>query len=281
MKPPGLILAGLLLAAANHVLAAVDVNALWDFGRPELSEQRFRAALAGAQGDDALVLRTQIARTLGLRGRFDEAHAELDALRHALADAGPEPRVRAALERGRTLRSSGQPEPSRALFMQAWTLAEQAGLDELAVDALHMVALVAPTLEDKLLWNRRALDAARASPARGAQAWQGSLLNNIANDLRSAKRLSEALALFRESRAAYERFGRAGGERIARWQIANTLRLMGQGEEALAMQLALEREFEALGRPDGFVFDELAELYATRGDAARAEHYREKRRAMK
>ena len=42
---------------------AIDINALWDFSKPALSEERFRAALATAQGDDALILKTQIART--------------------------------------------------------------------------------------------------------------------------------------------------------------------------------------------------------------------------
>ena len=45
---------------------ALDLNALWDFGRPEVSEQRFRDALQSATGDQALILRTQIARTYGL-----------------------------------------------------------------------------------------------------------------------------------------------------------------------------------------------------------------------
>lgn len=35
---------------------ALDVTSLWDHSKPELSEQRFRDALATASGDDALVL---------------------------------------------------------------------------------------------------------------------------------------------------------------------------------------------------------------------------------
>ena len=47
-----------------------DLSMLWDFNQPDVSEQRFRAALASAAGDDALILQTQIARTYGLRGDF-------------------------------------------------------------------------------------------------------------------------------------------------------------------------------------------------------------------
>ena len=52
---------------------AIDMTALWDFSRPEVSEQRFKAALENATGDDAVILRTQIARTYGLRKDFDTA----------------------------------------------------------------------------------------------------------------------------------------------------------------------------------------------------------------
>ena len=54
-------LATLALAVAGPALAAIDVAPLWDFARPDVSEQRFRAALATASGDDALILQTQIA----------------------------------------------------------------------------------------------------------------------------------------------------------------------------------------------------------------------------
>lgn len=89
---------------ASTAFAAVDVDALWNFNDPAASEARFREALIKAQGDDALVLSTQIARTLGLRQRYEEAHRELDAVEAAARDAGAAVRVRVALERGRVLR---------------------------------------------------------------------------------------------------------------------------------------------------------------------------------
>jgi hypothetical protein len=58
---------------AGSAWAAVDVDALWNFNDPAVSEARFREVLVKAQGDDALVLRTQIARTLGLRQRCRSA----------------------------------------------------------------------------------------------------------------------------------------------------------------------------------------------------------------
>ena len=49
---------------------ALDISALWDFNSPELSEQRFLAALSSASSDEALILKTQVARSHGLRGDF-------------------------------------------------------------------------------------------------------------------------------------------------------------------------------------------------------------------
>ena len=56
-----------------HTFSCGYLTALWDFSKPELSEQRFRAALATASGDDSLILQTQIARTYGIRKDFQRA----------------------------------------------------------------------------------------------------------------------------------------------------------------------------------------------------------------
>lgn len=50
----------------------MDIAKLWDFSDPALSEQRFREMLESAEGDDALILKTQIARS-GERRLFDNA----------------------------------------------------------------------------------------------------------------------------------------------------------------------------------------------------------------
>lgn len=270
--PAALAAAATLLA--GPVMGAVDVDALWDFGDPAASEQRLRAALAAAQGDDRLVLRTQIARTYSLRGRFAEAEAELDAIAPALAAAGAEARVRALLERGRSRRSAGQPAQAEPLFRQAFELADGARLEALAADALHMVALAVQPLDERLHWHRRTADYARAASDAGARRWEGPALNNLGSDLRDAGRLDESLAAFRAAQAVFDRLGGPTQRRIARWQVANLLRLQGQADEALAMQLALERDSAAAGAPDPYVFEELALLYAARGDAGRAAHYR-------
>ena len=53
---------GLLMGCLNADTMAVDIDALWDYDQPGVSETRFREALKSESGDDALELETQIAR---------------------------------------------------------------------------------------------------------------------------------------------------------------------------------------------------------------------------
>lgn len=270
---PALAGVALLVAALAH--AAVDVDALWDFSRPDLSEQRLREALAMAADRDArLVIQTQIARTYSLRARFDDAHRTLDSIEPQLAQAGAEVRVRWLLERGRTFRSAGDAARARPLFEQAFAAADAAGQERLAGDALHMSALAAEGLEARSAWNRRTAAYARAARDPRARAWAATALNNLGSDLREAGRLDESLAVFRDALTAFEAGGDARRIRVARWQVANVLRLLGQTDEALRLQQALERDATAANEPDPYIHEELAQLHERRGDAERAAHYR-------
>jgi tetratricopeptide (TPR) repeat protein len=248
----------------------MDIKSLWNFSNPEASEALFREHLATARGDDALSLQTQIARSLGLRSRFDEAHALLDAIEPQLAAAGPQPQVRHLLERGRVLRSAQQPERARPLFEQATDLAIANRLDELAVDAMHMLALVEPNAAGQMRWNQRALALANSSSEPNARSWDASLANNIGMTLHGEGRYAEALASFEAALAARERMGKPYDIRIARWMIAWTLRALKRHAEALAILHRLEHELDAIHETDGHVFEEIAENLLAQGDAAAA-----------
>ena len=68
-----------------------SLDNLWDFGDPAGSEARFREHLGHVHpdGTDAGKLATQLARALGLQGRFAEANAVLDGIdrRHPVVHA--------------------------------------------------------------------------------------------------------------------------------------------------------------------------------------------------
>jgi tetratricopeptide (TPR) repeat protein len=276
-------------ASLLGIAMAVDVGALWDFSKPEVSEERFRAALAQASGDDALILHTQIARSLGLRQDFAQAQAILAALAPNISAAGSEAQVRYYLELGRTYASATHPpetqtetarEQARAAYLHATEIAHAAGLDDLAIDALHMLVFVDPAPIDQVKWNQQALAVLAASAQPAAKRWEGSLRNNLGYALHQMGRYAEALTQFELALAVREQTGNAGSIRIAKWMIAWTLRVLNRLDEALAMQLQLEGECDTLGQPDPYVFEELEQLYKLRGDDARAAAYAARRQAL-
>jgi len=55
---------------------------------------------------------------------------------------------------------------------------------------------------------------------------------------------------------------------------------LGRVDEALEMQLRLERECDDAGQPDRYVFEELEVLYRDKGDSKRAEHYQSRQAAL-
>jgi tetratricopeptide (TPR) repeat protein len=234
-----------------------DVTDLWDFDDPAGSEQRFRAAADVAEGTDRLVLLTQVARALGLQERYDEGHAVLDHL--AVDD--PEVAIRASLERGRLLRSAGDPEAARPHFEAAAAAARENGLEGLHVDALHMVALVAPA-EDQRRLTEEALAVARGATDPVARDWDASLLNNLGMTHADAGEWPAALAAFEEALAARRRIGDPARTRVATWMVGWALRNLGRTDEALAVQTALKAELESVGEEDPYVDEELALLKA-------------------
>ena len=246
------------------------LDELWDYDDPSASEARFRAALQAAEevGDrpGADEARTQLARSLGLQGRFDAAHAELDRVDadHAAQDRI---RVRSLLERGRVLRSGGDPAASIAPFEGAWELARALDEDGLAVDAAHMLALV-DAHPGEPAWHRRALELADASPQPAARRWRGSLWNNIGWARFEAGDLDGALAAFQAALGARREQDQPRETRIAEWCVGRCLRALDRPAEALAIQERLAVETAQAGDPeDGYGVEEMGECLLALGRA--------------
>jgi tetratricopeptide (TPR) repeat protein len=231
-----------------------------------------------------LNFQTQIARSFGLRKDFARAQEILKSIEKRVASAGPEVRTRYALEIGRTYASATHPSESqtpeskklaRTAYEKALEVARGAGLDGLAIDAIHMLAFVDTEPADQLKWGQEALVVAVASSQPDAKKWEASIQNNIGYALHQLGRFDEALITFKQALVLRERGTNAEAIRVAHWMIAWTLRAMGRMDEALDIQLRLERECDAAKAPDPYVFEELETLYRARGDEVRANHYAE------
>ena len=233
----------------------IDPRPLWDFDDPASSGERFLDAAEKAQEPERTAWLTQYVRALGLQEKFDEADRILDTL----ASDDPQTATYLELERGRVLRSSGRAEESRPHFEAAAATARAAGLEALHIDALHMVALVAPEAE-QLALNQRALEVARTATDQRARDWDASLLNNIGMTHADAGDFEAALGSFEEALAARERIGDPATIRVARWMIGWSLRNLGRRDEARAIQQALKAELDEVGATDEYVDEELALL---------------------
>ncbi|MBE0691161.1 MAG: tetratricopeptide repeat protein, partial [Anaerolineae bacterium] len=179
-----------------------DFDALWDYDHPAATEQTFRALLPAAEASGGLAylleLKTQIARTLSLQRRFAEAHVLLDEVERALDAAPARPQIRYWLERGRSYNSAGQSDQARRCFEAAWEQAQAAHEDFYAVDAAHMMAIVA-TGQDALDWNLKALGLAEDSTDDRARKWRGSLYNNIGWTYHDRGDYAAALDIFQKA----------------------------------------------------------------------------------
>jgi tetratricopeptide (TPR) repeat protein len=190
---------------------------LWDFDNPELSEQRFREAMADEKydADERAELATQLGRAIGLQARFEEADALLDAI-----DSEDEPTIgiRIILERGRILNSSGHPQMAVPLFEQAAELGDHLGEEFLAVDALHMLAIA--DTDHPELWTRSALEYASTAHDPNTRRWMIALHNNLGWILHRSGRLTEALVEFQLAEQWAERVGTPAQQQYARAAIA-------------------------------------------------------------
>jgi tetratricopeptide (TPR) repeat protein len=229
-----------------------------------------------------VILKTQIARTFGLRGDFLKAREILRSIDAAQENSSPEARVRYLLELGRTFASTTHTkdtqtpddlEKARDLFLRAHKLAASANLDFLAIDALHMMPCVDSEPDRQLEWNERALAYMEHSDQAEAKKWEASLRNNVGYAKHLKGEYEAALEQFQLSRAAHERANRIRNVRIADWMIAWTFRAQKKYPEALAIQLELERDWDADGDPDPYVFEELEHLYRAIGNEELALHY--------
>ena len=255
-----------------------DFDLLWDYARPEETEAAFRALLAEAQAQAQasrnlsyyLELLTQIARAQGLQRNFAAAHETLDQAQALLTADLCRARVRYALERGRVFNSSGQPEAARPFFEDAWELARDCHEDFHAIDAAHMVAIVAPP-DEKLAWNRKGLEVVEQTTDARAQTWGGSLYNNIGWEYHAQGQYEQALTAFEKALEWRRIQGDPREILIAKWCIARTLRSLGHLAEALRQQQALQEAWIPLGGSAGYTEEELGEclLALDRPDEAR------------
>jgi len=219
----------------------IEIEAMWDFGDPEVSEMRFRSALVEcADPLDCAELHTQIARTFSLRRQFKECEAELDLAVALVQNKVCRASVRICLERGRCLSSSGKPIDALPWFQRARAEAEDTGEAGLEIDAIHMLAI--GDSDNALEWNLLAVQRAEWSADVRARKWLTSLYNNVGWTYFETGDPDTALGYFERAVSLRESMGNPANLKAARWSIAGCMRELGRIDEALAIVSDLLRD---------------------------------------
>jgi tetratricopeptide (TPR) repeat protein len=246
-----------------------SLRPLWDFDDLDGSEQRFRDRLdSEPSAQRRAEILTQLARVAGLRGDFTSGDELLDEAA-ALGGTTPIVTARVDLERGRLRRSGGERDAARPLFESAYAVALGADFHDIAADAAHMVALVAPDRDAFVEWTNRGIELAEGHEA--ASWWLSPLLNNLGWEQFEADELDAALATFERALAVREREpDKPGPIEIARYAVGKTLRRLGRSEEAIPLLEQAVAWAEGADVPDGWFHEELAEEYDAVGRAADA-----------
>ena len=255
-----------------------NFDAMWNYQHPDSTEIVFTEMLKGMKGSsessyDAeyhAELLTQIARTQGLQGKFIQAHATLDSVKNMLTENMKTAQIRYLLERGRVFNTSGEWEISKPLFLKAYEYGVENNLDIYTLDAAHMMGIVEPP-EKQLDWSLKALKIAEETSDTNCKGWLGSLYNNIGWTFHDQKKYDQALSYIQKGYDWRIEVGDKRGARIAKWTVGRCLRSLGKNDEALKSQKEIAAELEESNLPnDGYVFEELAELYLIKGEKEQA-----------
>ena len=128
-----------------------------------------------------------------------------------------------------------------------WIWRKRLGEDFYAVDAIHMLAIIAEPAS-ALTLNLQAIQLAESSGQEKARNWLGSLYNNMGWTYHDMGEYESALKIFEKAEAFRRSKGSVNEIRIAIWCVARTLRSLNRVEEALSKQMALNAEFDICWR---------------------------------
>ncbi|KDO23962.1 hypothetical protein SPRG_10658 [Saprolegnia parasitica CBS 223.65] len=266
-------------------------HALSSFPDPEGSEAVFLDMIKEnpiMPATERWCIQTQIARTYLQRAKYPEGLAVLDAieaevaaddLKHKDEPTNPlkvEVRVRCLAERARILRDMKEKAKALPLLATAWTLVESVPAfpdEDLALDVLHLLAMLQNDHNDKISWNKRAFAMATKSTHPDATRWVAVLGDNLGWSYLETNHADDAVTHFEAALAARKAIGDAECIRLAKWMVARGLRAAKKNQDAIKVLAELETEYASIDDCDGYVCEEMAENLHELGQDEAAKPY--------
>ena len=247
----------------------LDPRPYWNFDDPAATEVVFRDLLENTtDAVDRVVIQTQIARALGLQGKFDEGMDLIDSV----ADVDHTTLSWRAIEMGRLHRSKGELEPAGANFILAMSQSDQEEepnpdqvLESLHFDAMHMYALVLSPA-DQIEFTKESLRKISDSTNPLVRRWSVTFLNNLGMAYTEIGDWQSAYAAFLDAQGDARQLGDPNRIFPARYMVGWALRNLDRRDEALAHMEALQHDLAAAGRSDQYVAAELAILRGEKTD---------------
>lgn len=257
-----------------------DIDGYWASDDLVVTEATIRAALpteiAGEWSMTALDAITQLVRAQNLQGKSAEAKETLELARKLILALPPASRghseIRLLIEEGRHLCLSMMPSKAQAHFQQAWTMATAANDVFFAIEAAVMLSISQPP-KFKNDWLQRAIELGEQTDIPQAKLWLAQLYlmdGWLAFDYR---RFEDALRSFTLALKRPRDRGEMTSLILIRWCIARALRALDRNQEALDMQKELLAEVSGSGKPNGYIFLEIAECLQLLGKTAEAKTY--------
>jgi tetratricopeptide (TPR) repeat protein len=131
--------------------------------------------------------------------------------------------------KGRVEWKTGDMKTARQTFEAMFDYCSLHDLWSRAVDAAHMVAIVAEAPEDQIEWSRKGIAIAEA---RETENWLGPLWNNLAGIYFEMKKYDSALESYQTARDFHWRFSDERAKLVADYHVGMTYRFLGKYGDA-------------------------------------------------
>ncbi|MCK4461668.1 MAG: tetratricopeptide repeat protein [candidate division Zixibacteria bacterium] len=172
---------------------------------------------------------SQVARMQLILGDKEKGRKWLKQAEAKVTDSDPMGWSRYLGVRGRFEWKEDNLKAARKTFEETYTYCNSNALWGRAVDAAHMIAIVAETPEVQIEWGRRGIEAAEAGDV---ESWLGPLWNNLAGTYYDLKQFDSALECYTKAREYHWRFSGEVGKLFADYHVGMTYRLLGNFDEA-------------------------------------------------
>jgi len=198
-------------------------------GALELYTQTSEAARADFNRPVEVEALAQMARMNLLLENKEEGRRWLQTATERASDSDPMGWSRLLGVKGRFEWKDGDLAGARKTFENMYVYCNTNALWSRAVDAAHMIAIVAEAPEEQIEWSQRGIEAAEAG---GVESWLGPLWNNLGTIYHEQKKFDLALECFLKARDYHWRFSDETAKLYADYHVGMTYRMLGKYDDA-------------------------------------------------